>query len=96
MNSEILQNIRHRDETLNRFRKTKDLDLYKLYCKLRNKVHRETRNSKRDYLANTIEKKRIILKTLESIEKKNLAIIRKGTLAVMSYWKVKMKLDLYN
>ena len=31
MNSEILQNIRHRDETLNTFRKTKDPALYKLY-----------------------------------------------------------------
>ena len=29
MNSEILQNIRFRDETLNKFRKTNDPDLYK-------------------------------------------------------------------
>ena len=55
MNSEILQNIRHRDEALNTFRKTKDPALYKLYCKIRNKVQRETRNSKSDYLANKVE-----------------------------------------
>ena len=55
MNSDILQNIRHRDETLNKFRKSKDPDLYKEYCKLRNMVQRETRISKRDYLANKIE-----------------------------------------
>ena len=29
MNSKILQNIRYRDETLNKFRKTKDPDLYR-------------------------------------------------------------------
>ena len=51
INSEILQNIMQRGETLNTFRKTKDPALYKLYCKLRNKVQRETRNSKRDYFA---------------------------------------------
>lgn len=51
MNHEILQTIRQRDETLNRFRKTKDPALYKVYCKLRNKGQRETRNSKSNYLA---------------------------------------------
>ena len=55
MNSDILQNLRHRDETLNKFRKSKNPDLYKEYCKLRNIVQRETRISKRDYLANKIE-----------------------------------------
>ena len=40
MNSEILQNIRFRDETLNKFRKTNDPDLYKEYCQLRNLVQR--------------------------------------------------------
>ena len=50
MNSEFLQTIRHRDETLNEFRKTKDPDLYKKYCKLRNSVQRKTGVSKRDYL----------------------------------------------
>ena len=55
MNSEILQNIRFRDETLNKFRKTNDPDLYKKYCQLRNLVQRETRISKRDYLTNKIE-----------------------------------------
>ena len=29
MNSELSENIRYRDETLNKFRKTKDPDLYK-------------------------------------------------------------------
>ena len=55
MNSEILQNIRFRDETLNKFKKTNDPDLYKKYCQLRNLVQRETRISKRDYLTNKIE-----------------------------------------
>ena len=45
MNSEIL---RFRDETLNKFRRTNDPDLYKKYCQLRNLVQRETRISKRD------------------------------------------------
>ena len=55
MNSEILQNIRFRDETLNKFRKTNDPDLYKKYCQLRNLVQRETRIPKRGYLTNKIE-----------------------------------------
>ena len=55
MNSEILQNIRYQDETLNKFRKTNDPDLYKKYCQLRNLVQRETRISKGDYLTNKIE-----------------------------------------
>ena len=55
VNSEILQNIRYRDETLNKFRKTNGPDLYKKYCQLRNLVQRETRISKRDYLTNEIE-----------------------------------------
>ena len=54
MNSEMLQNIRYRDETLNKFRKTKDPDLYKKKRQLRNLVQRETRISKRDYLTNKI------------------------------------------
>ena len=81
LNSEIVQNIRHEDGTLKRFRKTKDPDLYKLYCNLRNKVQRETRNSKRDYLANN--------KASESIEK--LGYNSNGKEAVISYWKMKMK-----
>ena len=55
MNSEILQNIRYRDETLNKFRKTNDPDLYKKYCQPGNLVQRETRISKRDYLTNKID-----------------------------------------
>ena len=55
MNLEILQNIRFRDETLNKLRKTNDPDLYKKYCQLRNLVQRETRISKRDYLTNRIK-----------------------------------------
>ena len=45
--------IRHRDETLDKFRKSKDHDLYKEYCKFTKIVQKETRISKRDYLANT-------------------------------------------
>ena len=45
MNSDILQNITYWDETLNKFRKTKDPDLYKKYCQLRNLVQRETSTS---------------------------------------------------
>ena len=70
MISEVLQSIRHRDETLNDFRKTKDPDLYKKYCKLRSSVQRETRISKRDYLANKIEENvGNSKKALESVEK---------------------------
>ena len=70
MNSEILQNIRYRDETLNKFRKTNDPDLYKKYCQLRNLVQRENRISKRDYLTNKIEENvGNSKKTLGSIKK---------------------------
>ena len=70
MNSDILQNLRHRDETLNKFRKSKNPDLYKEYCKLRNIVQRESRISKRDYLVNKIEEKvGNAKKSLESAEK---------------------------
>ena len=70
MTSEILQNIRFRDETLNKFRKTNDPDLYKKYCQLRNLVQRETRISKRDYLTNKIEENVCnSKKTLGSIKK---------------------------
>ena len=72
INSEILQNIRHRDETLNKFRKTKDLDLYKKYCKLRHIVQRETSISKRDYLANKLKK-------ISEIRKKTFGISLKKT-----------------
>ena len=52
---EILQNIRFRDEILNKFRKTNDPDLYKKYSQLRNLVQGETRILKRGYLTNKIE-----------------------------------------
>ena len=55
MSSDILQNITYWGETLNKFRKTKDPNLYKKYCKLRSLVQRETMISKRDYLENKIE-----------------------------------------
>ena len=55
MTSEILHDIRHRDDVLNKFRKTKDSDLYRTFCKLRNKIQRETKVAKRHYLANKIE-----------------------------------------
>ena len=55
MTSEILHDIRHRDDVLNKFRKTRDSDLYRTFCKLRNEIQRETKVAKRDYLANKTE-----------------------------------------
>ena len=55
MTSKILHDIRHRDDVLNRFRKTRDSDLYRTFYKLRNKIQRETEVAKRDNLANKIE-----------------------------------------
>ena len=45
MNSDILESIRYRDETLNKLRKSKmfNPDLYKEYFKLRNIVQRDIR-----------------------------------------------------
>ena len=54
----ILQNIQESDNWLNKFRKTRDPDSYKVYCKLRNEVQNKTRTSKSDYLANKIDEKR--------------------------------------
>ena len=47
--SDILQNIQEKDNWLNKFRKTRDADSYKVYCKLRNEIQRKTRTSKSDY-----------------------------------------------
>ena len=58
MTSDILQSIQERDNWLNKFRKTRDPDDYKAYCKLRNDIQRKTRNSKSEYLANKIDENR--------------------------------------
>lgn len=56
MSHEILENIRERDKWLNKFRKDKHMSEYhKHYCKLRNKVQREIKAAKREYILNKVE-----------------------------------------
>ena len=48
MNTEIVDNIRHWDNLLYRFKKnTADAELYRSFCKIRNRVHRDI---KADYM----------------------------------------------
>ena len=54
MNSDISQNVRYRDETLNKFRKTKDPDLYENIVNL-GTLCREKLGYQRDYLTNKIK-----------------------------------------
>ena len=58
MTTDILQCVQKRDEWLKTFRKTRNPESYQAYCKLRNKIQRETRLSKSDYLANKIDENR--------------------------------------
>ena len=77
MTSDILQSIQERDNWLNKFRKTRDPDDYKAYCKLRNDIQRKTRNSKSEYLANKIDENRNNPKKLWQ-QLKNLGYNSKG------------------
>ena len=58
MTTDILQCVQKRDEWLKKFRKTRNPESYQAYCKLRNKIQRETRLSKSEYLANKIDENR--------------------------------------
>ena len=56
MTSEILDDIRERDSLLAKFNKNKHMsEYYKEYCKLRNKVQREIRSAKQQYILHKIE-----------------------------------------
>ena len=77
LTSDILQNIQERDNWLNKFRKTRDPDSYKVYCNLWNEIQRETWTSKLDYLANKIDENRNNSKKLCQ-QLKNLGYGSKG------------------
>ena len=55
MTSEILENIRNRDELLNCYNKTKNKDQYKQFSMVRNKVQRDIITAKEEYIAGKIE-----------------------------------------
>ena len=55
MTSDILEDIKQRDFYLYRFKKNRAQEDYKLFCKLRNKVQRNIRTAKSEYLSNKIE-----------------------------------------
>ena len=62
--TDILQCIQKRDEWLKKFRKTRNPESYQPTCKLRNKIQRDTRVSKSEYLANKIDENRYNKKKL--------------------------------
>ena len=55
MTAEILDLIKTRDEFLYKFKKHNFQEDYKKYCKMRNKVLREIRITKADFLSNKVE-----------------------------------------
>ena len=56
MSTEILDNIRHRDQLLYKFNKDKTkTGLYKEYRQVRNKIQRDIRSAKSEYFSNQIE-----------------------------------------
>ena len=56
MDSEILESIRKRDSLLYSYKKDKsNSQLYKDFCKMRNKVQRDIKKAKAEYLSNQIE-----------------------------------------
>ena len=52
---DILDLIKERDSVLLHYKKSKNSDVYKEYCKLRNKVQRTVKRAKSEYLASQIE-----------------------------------------
>ena len=56
MDNSILENIRLRDHLLYKFRKnTANTEIYRSFCKIRNKVHRDIRRAKAEYFSNIID-----------------------------------------
>ena len=62
MTSEILDNIRKRDQYLISYKKTGSKHLYLDYCKLRNLVQRNVKKAKEEYVANKIEETKTLRK----------------------------------
>lgn len=54
INNDILSDIRERDFWLNKFKNTHVHEFHQKYCKLRNKVQRDIKKAKQDYMINTI------------------------------------------
>ena len=86
MTSEILDNIRKRDQYLTSYKKTGSKHLYLDYCKLRNLVQRNVKKAKEEYVANKIEENKNApkklweqLKTLgySSKQKNNACVVLK-------------------
>ena len=55
MSAEILDLIKSRDKFLYKFKKHNKQEDFKSYCKLRNKVQRETSKGKAEYFSNKVE-----------------------------------------
>ena len=70
MTSEILDNIRIRDDLLQTYKRTENKHQYAQYCKIRNKVQREIKKAKEDYVSGKIEENK------KSPKKKTLAAIK--------------------
>ena len=58
MSTEILNLIKERDESLSTFEKCKRPEDYKHFCKLRNKVQREIKLARYNYISGKIEENR--------------------------------------
>lgn len=55
MTSDILENIRQRDDLLQKYNKSKDKQQYMQFCKLRNKLQRDIIKAKENYISGQIE-----------------------------------------
>ena len=87
MTSEILDNIRKRDNCLLAYKKSGSKHLYSEYCKLRNLVQRDIKKAKEGYISNKIEENKNApkklwqqLKTLgySSKQKNNASVVLKN------------------
>ena len=58
MNSEILELIHERDILLQNFKKNNNEDVYRNFCKLRNKVQRMVKKAKSEYIAEQVQENR--------------------------------------
>lgn len=55
MTSDILENIRKRDDLLHMYKKTQNKYQYAQFCKIRNKVQRDIKHAKEDFVSGKIE-----------------------------------------
>ncbi len=79
MTSDILENLRKRDELLQCYNKTKDKNHYKQFCTARNKVQRNINTAKDEYISGKIEEnKKSPKKTLATFKVPRIQLKKEG------------------